>query len=1131
MKIQDLSDCCFEEIANANNLDLENCTCLKNDEYAYIDSNNKILFKCPVSRISRATFDGTYNDFTGGTLFPESETFNLHSRPSSTRRIYLDFRGGILTNTRWNTYYNRTSISYSTFSIGTTPQNNQFIQKVWKAVAEDYAPFDIDVTTDPATPYNARCLITNNTSNQIFNDGSYGGVAFFNKWGLNFYKDCWCFNPNSNDLRSCYQTISHEVGHILGLLHQGTNTEEYYSGSNGWGPIMGAPFYQQMSQWTYVPQTYTGTSTQPSINQNDLVLINEYLPYISDDYPSTIQLASSTDSIISTSINTYYGTISQNTDVDFFKFESGPGNITITGLVSAIDPNLNLQLTLYNANYNEITTGTKTGLNSTINYTVLANGIYYIKVDGIGSTYYTDYNSMGKYKLTFNLQPSSLNTSIIPNKTSIYKGETVTFNITNSNNTQLYWKKTGTSIAGDFVGNTTQGVVMIANNSGSFSLTSIDDFIQSVSKTFKIELFTDAAHTDKVTESTNVTLNSNTYSITPNKNNIFEGEIITFNITGTSNRVLYWKNIGTSDSDDFNDIDSGTVTVSNNIGNIILSSKNDLDTEIPETIILGLYINADYTIKVAESIAVTLNNNLNRIIANKTSIFEGDNVTFNITTSNITNNTILYWKNVGSSNASDFTNNAITGFVTINNNAANFSLISKINPIFSEGQETIKIQLFTNSSHTNQIAETNIIYLNKLQIVANKTSIIEGEQVVFTITTNNVQNGTIIYWKNNGTSSTLDFNNNIYSGEITINNNSGTLTLISSIDTIIESQKTIIIGLYISQTYGTIIGNSSIVYLNNITITPNVSSISEGDTVTFNIISNLLPNNTQLYWNIFGTANNSDFNETINNTFRIINNRASIVLSVKYGLTVQKTFKIQIFTDSLRTIKVTESTIVTMNKLNYTIVPRQTSINEGSSLIFDITTNDNSNILYWSNVGTCVAADFTNNRNNGTVTISNKIGTLTLAIKNDLKFEGDKTVKIQLRKAVSQPLIIESSTVTINDTSVPTIRITSSPASSLVEGARVTFTVTASANNNYKLYWTNNGSTEASDFIENKINGELIFNNNRALFSLTSRTDSLTEPNETIIINIRQNSISGPIIGTRTVTIGANNRSKNKKLK
>jgi len=99
-----------------------------------------------------------------------TDAFQLHSRAGSHRVIYLDFTGYTLTGTAWNaskgidpvyiTPYD-TDGSPSTFS--TTEQ--AVVREVWARVAEDYAPFDVDVTTqDPARPRSTAAAATTSTT-------------------------------------------------------------------------------------------------------------------------------------------------------------------------------------------------------------------------------------------------------------------------------------------------------------------------------------------------------------------------------------------------------------------------------------------------------------------------------------------------------------------------------------------------------------------------------------------------------------------------------------------------------------------------------------------------------------------------------------------------------------------------------------------------------------------------------------------------------------------------------------------------------------------------------------------------------------------------------------------------------
>ena len=90
-----------------------------------------------------------------GSLAPLDQTFLLHSRPGAKRTIYLNFKGATLTGTAWNG--NGGSITALPFDLDGVPYTFstaelQRIQYIWQRVAEDYAPFDVNVTTEAAPP-------------------------------------------------------------------------------------------------------------------------------------------------------------------------------------------------------------------------------------------------------------------------------------------------------------------------------------------------------------------------------------------------------------------------------------------------------------------------------------------------------------------------------------------------------------------------------------------------------------------------------------------------------------------------------------------------------------------------------------------------------------------------------------------------------------------------------------------------------------------------------------------------------------------------------------------------------------------------------------------------------------------
>jgi hypothetical protein len=86
-----------------------------------------------------------------------AQAFGLHSRPSATKKIYLNFKGATTTGTWWNSGFTGgapiVTPPFDTDGNGASWSASElsFVYAVWRGVSEDYAVFDVDVTTeDPA---------------------------------------------------------------------------------------------------------------------------------------------------------------------------------------------------------------------------------------------------------------------------------------------------------------------------------------------------------------------------------------------------------------------------------------------------------------------------------------------------------------------------------------------------------------------------------------------------------------------------------------------------------------------------------------------------------------------------------------------------------------------------------------------------------------------------------------------------------------------------------------------------------------------------------------------------------------------------------------------------------------------
>src|SRR6266487_5596273 len=126
------------------------------DNTLWTDTHGRLFYGCEFGARPVSTAGAESTGVVLEAPFPDDQTFLLHSRPGATKVIYLDFDGHVTTGTPWNTWDTQLPNIVSTpfdldgFPLTFSPTELEYIQHIWQRVAEDYSPFDIDVTTqDP----------------------------------------------------------------------------------------------------------------------------------------------------------------------------------------------------------------------------------------------------------------------------------------------------------------------------------------------------------------------------------------------------------------------------------------------------------------------------------------------------------------------------------------------------------------------------------------------------------------------------------------------------------------------------------------------------------------------------------------------------------------------------------------------------------------------------------------------------------------------------------------------------------------------------------------------------------------------------------------------------------------------
>ncbi len=344
-----------------------------------------------------------------------------HSNPAAEKKILLDFNGHVVTGTSWNSSNDGNPIHARAFDVD--GDINSFSQteldlifNVWERVSEDFSPFQVDVTTeDPGTEFFAagrqgiRILISSNvdderlggTGNQWFE--AAGGVGYVNSWNWTTDTPAWVFsNELGNTLKKVSEAASHEVGHTLGLSHDGVQGgDAYFEGHGNWAPIMGNGYHRDITQWSH------GEYRNADNTQDDLAIITQKIPYRADDHnDSPSPFSDPTPLTLDGANASASGIIERSDDTDAFFFALGPGTSTINLSFDPWhnSPNLDIYVSLHNESGTILAESNHRGALDARIQADLGEGNYFLAVSGVGELDpsfggYSDYASIGQYTI------------------------------------------------------------------------------------------------------------------------------------------------------------------------------------------------------------------------------------------------------------------------------------------------------------------------------------------------------------------------------------------------------------------------------------------------------------------------------------------------------------------------------------------------------------------------------------------------------------------------------------------------------------------------------------------------------------------------------------------------------------
>ncbi len=328
----------------------------------------------------------------------------LNSYPSASATLFLDFDGQYVQVAGWN--------NGNGFFCQAPAVTNAQIEEMFNRVAEDYRPFNINITTDSAkfiaAPLAKRMRIVITPSSSWY-PANVGGVAYVGSftWGNN--TPAFVFSDKlGNNAKYLAECITHESGHTVGLSHQSKydatcNLLEQYnvgsgSGETSWAPVMGNSYYRNMTGWNDGPTPFGCANMQDNLT---IITSSNGFGYRTDDYTGTPDATAF--NLGSSSFNVT-GVISNNGDKDAFKYvltkntnfhlEANP--FSVGGNNGA---NLDIAVALYKDATLIRTYNPSSSLSVSVDTTLNA-GTYYIVLTGSGNDNTNDYGSLGSYSIT-----------------------------------------------------------------------------------------------------------------------------------------------------------------------------------------------------------------------------------------------------------------------------------------------------------------------------------------------------------------------------------------------------------------------------------------------------------------------------------------------------------------------------------------------------------------------------------------------------------------------------------------------------------------------------------------------------------------------------------------------------------
>ena len=325
--------------------------------------------------------------------------------------------------------------------------------------------------------------------------------------------------------------------------------------------------------------------------------------------------------------------------------------------------------------------------------------------------------------------------------------------------------------------------------------------------------------------------------------------------------LIYWSISGSNVSaEDFSaGALTGQATIRNDASGMAMITfshtlRQDLSTEGLETLQIKLFSDPARTLQLGSTASVKVNDTsispppqIYTITPSLLSLSEGQLLTTVVKTTNVPAGTTLYWRLTGVGiNDADFSAGPIVGLCTVGANGQCTFSHTLANDLTTEGTESLQINLYADPAFQVLLKSASVSILDTSQAPAtptytltpSATTLNEGDDLITTVTTTNVPDGTILFYQIRGANlDPDDFASGTISGQLLIKAGRGTVSHKMAKDFRSEGDETYLLRLFSDKPGGVPIGPSAQVVVRDTSLSlPVATEVIQPSTTPFQVL-------------------------------------------------------------------------------------------------------------------------------------------------------------------------------------------------------------------------------------------------------------------------------------------------------